>query len=276
MRLDNVTLVTIETHYHDLASRALEECVRRVPFKKVMTFSDRDIFPGAKNVPVKIADIRDYCDFMLKCMWPFVETDYIVFAQWDAMIFDETKWTDDFLNYDYIGAVWPWEPAGQNVGCGGFSLRSRRLLHALRNPVINMRPNSRFGLKHEDAYIGVEYRRLLEQTHAMKFAPTELAQQFSYELGDYSDSMSFHGFWNIIRFMPNDTIDYFFTRRPGNIFQELHRAHHTIIELARRGRMDLLDMAVDDIKKNDEYDKLRAWLANEDFPYKEHVMSRLD
>jgi hypothetical protein len=271
--INDVTLVTIETHYHALAGRALEETVNRIPFKNVVTFSDKPLLRGAKNIPtVPIPSIRDYCDIMLKSLWPFIETEFVIFAQWDAMVFDESKWTDDYLNYDYIGAIWPWEPPGQNVGCGGFSLRSMKLLQALRYPTIQMTTDSRFGLKHEDAYIGVVHRQLLEQKFDIKFAPQETAAQFSYELGPYADSMSFHGFWNIINFMPKSTVDYFVTNRPPGMFDELHRAHHTVEAMARTGRMDLLEQCADEIKTGKDYAQLVQWLSQENFENKQRTL----
>lgn len=273
--LNDVTLVTIETHYHDLASRALEECTKRLPFKKVVTFSDKPLLKGATNIPtVPIGSIRDYCDIMLKSFWPFIDTEFIVFAQWDAMVYDQTKWTNDFLNYDYIGAIWPWEPPGQNVGCGGFSLRSAKLLQALRYPVIQMTEGSRFGMKHEDAYIGVVHRQLLEQKFGIKFAPMDVASQFSYELGPYpaAGSMSFHGFWNIIKFMPKDVVDFFVTNRPPGMFDELHRAHHSVVALAATNRMDLLAQCADEIRAGADYEKLMQWLTQENFENKARTL----
>jgi hypothetical protein len=271
--LKDVTLVTIETHYHDLAARALEETVKRLPVGKVVTFSDRPLLAGATNIPtVPIKSITDYCDIMLKSFWPFIDTEYIIFAQWDAMAFDPALWTDDFLNYDYIGAIWPWEPPGQNVGCGGFSLRSMKLLQALRYPVIQMSETHSLGLKHEDTYIGVVHRKLLEQKFNIRFAPQELASKFSYELGPYNGSMSFHGFWNIINFMPDDVTDFFVTHRPPGMFDELHRAHHTIIALAVANRLDLLEQCADEIRNGTDYQKVFAWLSNENFDNKQSVL----
>jgi hypothetical protein len=271
--LQDVTLVTVETHYHELASRCLEECTNRLPFGKVVTFSDKPLLAGATNIPTQpIGSITDYCDIMLKSFWPFIETEFVIFAQWDAMVFDQTQWTNDFLNYDYIGAIWPWEPPGQNVGCGGFSLRSMKLLQALRYPTIQMTPENKFGMKHEDAYIGVVHRQLLEQKFGIKFAPMNLAAQFSYELGPYSPSMSFHGFWNIINFMPKDTVDFFVTKRPPGMFNELHRAHHSVVALATTGRMDLLEQCEYEIRSGDDYVKLLQWLSQEDFPNKARTL----
>ena len=274
--INDVTLVTIETYHHDVAARALTECTNRLPFKNIVTFSDKPLLKGAKHVPVTpIVGMRDYCDIMLKSMWPFIETEFVIFAQWDAMVFDQTKWTDDFLNYDYIGAIWPWEPPGQNVGCGGFSLRSMKLLQALRYPVIQMTEGSRFGLKHEDAYIGVVHRQLLEQKFGIRFAPQETAAQFSYELGPYTDSMSFHGFWNIIKFMPAQTVDFFIENRPPGMFSEIHRSHHNIVAMAETNRLDLVETCKEEIQAGAEYPKLIEWLSLENFTRKTEVLQIL-
>lgn len=270
--LNDVTLVTIETHYHDLAARALEETVKRLPVGKVVTFSDRPLLAGATNIPtVPIKSMRDYCDIMLKGFWPFIDTEYIIFAQWDAMAFDSSMWTDDFLNYDYIGAIWPWRSPGQNVGNGGFSLRSMKLLQALRYPVIQMVEDSEHGVQ-EDNYISIVHRQLLEQKFGIRFAPQEVATQFSYELGPYNGSMAFHGFWNVINFMPNDVTDFFVTRRPPGMFDELHRAHHTIVALAVANRLDLLEQCADEIRSSPAHAQLYTWLSQENFDNKHGVL----
>ena len=274
-KLDDVTLVTIETHYHDLAARALEECVKRIPFRNVITVSDRVIFPGAKLVPVNtITSMRDYCDILLKGLWPFVETSHMIFVQWDAMIYDETMWDDDFLNYDYIGAVWPWQPSGRNVGNGGFSLRSAKLLQALRHPQIQLVPDGEHGVQ-EDNYIAIQHRNLLEQFYGINIAPDTVAKRFSYELSNYQKSMAFHGFWNILSLMPDDTMEYFFRNRPPNMFAELHRCHHNIAALAHRDRMDLFDLAVPEILQMPQLDMLRTWFSNEIIPNRDHILQAL-
>jgi Protein of unknown function (DUF5672) len=273
--IDDVTLVTIETHYHALAGRALQECVDRIPFRNVITFSDRPIIGGATNIPVNtIGSMRDYCDILLKGMWPFVRTSHVIFAQWDAMIFDETKWTDDYLEYDYIGAVWPWQPPGQNVGNGGFSLRSAKLLNALRDPFIHMTPEGPHGVQ-EDNYIAIVHRQMLEKKYGIRFAPPDVAAQFSYELGDYKGSMAFHGFWNVMQFMPKPTVDFFFANRPPNMFNELHRAHHIIVALGNTDRVDLIASAVEEIKSGRDFAQLFQWLSQDTFDNKAVIINLL-
>jgi hypothetical protein len=232
----SITLVTVETMYHDLARRALEETLKHIDVKEVVVFSDREILPGSTTVLTKpIKSFRDYNEIMLKNMWPFIDTDHILFAQWDAMAYDGTKWSDQFLEYDYIGAVWPWAPEGQNMGNGGFSLRSRKLLLACKDPAIQLHEQRKF--IEEDAVQCVDHKQLLESKYGIKFAPTELAQQFSHEIQEgsyeYKPGFGFHGQWNVVKLADLDVVDYFIPRMDYKGWN-IHKWHHFLYELGER------------------------------------------
>lgn len=274
MTIDNVTLVTIETMYHGLAKRAMEETLARVPFKHAMVFSDQDFLPGAKHVKIEHGDMFSYCNLLLKGMLEHVETEYVIFQQWDAMVHDGSKWQDKFLTNDYIGASWPWRPEGQNVGNGGFSLRSRKLLEELQAPHIQMDPAGEHGVQ-EDNYIGIVHRPYLE-SRGIVFADTQTADQFAMELSPAGHhAMAHHGFWNVIYFMPAQTVDFFVTNRPPGMFKEIHRAHHNIVALAYVQRMDLFDLCVEEIKQCKDFGNLVQWLGAEEYPHKHHILNKL-
>lgn len=274
--IDNVTLVTVETMYHDMARKALEETLSRIPFKNVVVFSDKNILPGSTWVPIQpTTTMFDYCDIILKGMWPFIGTSHAIFQQWDAMIWNADAWDDNFLNYDYIGAVWPWQPPGQNVGNGGFSLRSRKLLNALRHPSIQMIQSGPHGVQ-EDNYIAIVHRKMLEEKFGIRFAGDDVAAKFSHELAPGGDnSMAFHGLWNIVRFMPRETAYYFIERASASTWNEVHRAHHIIVEIARKGYLQLLDSQRNKIQQGTAYADLMRWLNHESFDNKDETMSIL-
>ncbi len=69
---------------------------------------------------------------MLRDLASHVETSHALCIQWDGYVLRGQAWDPAFLTYDYIGAPWPHFSDGHNVGNGGFSLRSRRLLEACR------------------------------------------------------------------------------------------------------------------------------------------------
>jgi len=272
--VNDVTLVTIETMYHDLARRAMQETLDRVPFKNVLIFSDQDFLPGARHVKIQHGNMYNYCNLLLKGLNEYVDTKYIIFQQWDAMVHDGTKWTDDFLLHDYIGAVWPWRAPGQNVGNGGFSLRSKRLLEQLAAPHIKLEPDSEHGVQ-EDNYIAIVHRAWLE-SQGMVFALPHTADRFSIELNPSAyGAMAHHGFWNIVQFMPKDTVEYFMLQAPANTWNELHRAHHTIVSLAGMGYLDLLETQADRIKSSPCLPDLVQWMAGEEFPNKQAALQML-
>jgi hypothetical protein len=201
--LGKVSLVCVETRRHALALHALEHCLQQARFKECLLLS-----PTAPAMPngiqhVSIADINSvaaYSDFMVGKLGDYFAGEHVLIVQWDGFILDARCWDARYLNYDYIGA--PWLDAARTVGNGGFSLRSRRLLDALRdlNPV-STHP--------EDACICIELRQPLE-ARGIRFAPSELAGTFAWEAPEPAQpTFGFHGFFNFHRVMPEPAlIDY--------------------------------------------------------------------
>lgn len=170
---------------------ALEASLAQLEFGAVKLFTDASVQadPRISVVPVpRILSARDYSDFLLRRMVDHVDTDYCLIVQWDGHVLDATRWRPEFLEYDYIGARWPQFEDGHDVGNGGFSLRSLRLMHACREP--------EFAAGHpEDVAVGRTNRVWLEG-RGMRFAPHALADSFSAERsGDVTASFGYHGAW---------------------------------------------------------------------------------
>jgi len=143
--------------------------------------------------------IGGYNEFMMKRLDPHIKTDFALIIQWDGFVLNPANWQAVFFEYDYIGAVWPWMPTGYQVGNGGFSLRSKRLLQALQDPrVVSHHP--------EDLATCQTYRHLLERDFGIRFAPPEVADQFSFERHPHSGSFGFHGFYNFHRIFSADEL----------------------------------------------------------------------
>jgi hypothetical protein len=140
---------------------------------------------------------RDYSRFMLRDLADHIATSHALCVQWDGFVVNGAAWQDRFLDYDYIGAVWPHFSDGHRVGNGGFSLRSRRLLKACKNLPFD-------GAEAEDIAIARTYRSRLED-QGMRFAPEAVAQQFAYERSLPSGSeFGFHGAFNLVRYLSPD------------------------------------------------------------------------
>lgn len=236
----SITLVTQETMYHDLAARALNNTLKCHDFDEVLTFSNKEILPGARNVHVDhFPSLHDYCQFMLKGMLEHVKTDHIIFAQWDAMAYNPALWTDEFLKYDYIGAPWLWVPYGTNVGNGGFSLRSYKLLEALQDPRIQMDPENP-DAKNEDQVISTAHRMYLQDKYKIKYPEPHLARMFSYETGPFLPSFGFHGPWNVVTLSDRDTAEYFIYNMDYTNWNE-HKWSHLLEALHLLGVQEYID-----------------------------------
>ena len=201
LALPQVTLCAATSVNVKATVRALEASLEQVDFATCKLFTDAPVrpeHPGISVVPIPhLGSAAAYSEFMLARLVEHVETPYCLVAQWDGHVVDATRWRPEFLDFDYIGASWPQFNDGHDVGNGGFSLRSRRLMEACRDP--------QFGAFHpEDLAIGRENRSWLEG-RGMRFAPRALADLFATERnGDLSTSFGYHGVWHMPRTMGID------------------------------------------------------------------------
>ena len=90
-------------------------------------------------------------------------------------------WDPKFLNYDYIGALWPHYKENQ-VGNGGFSLRSKKLLESSRK-LIEENPDYNLPLI-EDDYICREKRLDLEKNSKKIDSITWVADKSKVQLNN--------------------------------------------------------------------------------------------
>jgi tetratricopeptide (TPR) repeat protein len=204
--LPDVTLLAIDTANPALALRALARSRSDVRFERTL-FITAEV-PQGIAVPdgVEIASIAPldtreaYSAFVLKGLSPYVATTHALLVQWDGYVINPLAWEPEFLACDYIGAKWFWQPEGRRVGNGGFSLRSRRLIDALRDPRIVLAEN-------EDVAIGATFRPLLEADYGIRFATEAIADRFAFEAAyPIGRPFGFHGLFNFCRVVPADEL----------------------------------------------------------------------
>ncbi len=191
--LSTVTLLCVDSRAPELAIWALNKCRQKARFAKTVLITDKTKLSAFDDTIELVAcpsisSTRDYSEFMLRGITPHVTGSHVLVVQWDGFILQPDRWDPCFLDYDYIGAVWP-QFSPVKVGNGGFSLRSIKLLKALQDPQIT--------ISHpEDFCICETNRELLENHFDMKFASEEIAECFSVERGEWHESFGFHGFFN--------------------------------------------------------------------------------
>ena len=246
--MKNLTIVAVDYEHHALTKFAIEQTLKCVDALHVLTISDKQIYEDAALIQTTpVHDLMTYNMIMLKGLADLIITDHILFVQWDGMANNKDMWSDDFLKYDYIGAPWPNEPKGKDVGNGGFSLRSRRLLEACVDDYVKLLP--KYNYAQEDACIGRDYRPFLEEKYKIQFAPFEVAAKFSYELGIYEKSFGFHGIWNVLGFSKRETAELYCKEMKWQGWN-FHMWHHVINALWQRGHVDLVEHAVAQLKQN--------------------------
>ena len=173
--------------------------MERCSFDRVVFLTDRSFdLEGVEVLRIdKISSLEGYSHFLLKNLNDFIQTGHVLVIQYDGYVLDARQWTDNFLDYDYIGARWPGSGANR-IGNGGFSLRSKRLLTALQDA--RCRP-----FAPEDAAICIEYRPMLQREYGIKFAPEFLADRFSFEgIPRAAGTFGFHGGGHLVAIAGKD------------------------------------------------------------------------
>ena len=125
-------LLAIDTAFHDLLRLAISRCIQCFEFDHILIYSDRkDIISGADYIETPTFIDKDvYNDLILRATANATKCDHYLVVQYDGFVLDPKRWTSDFLTYDYIGAPWP-NYEYHNVGNGGFSLRSQKLIETI-------------------------------------------------------------------------------------------------------------------------------------------------
>lgn len=203
------------------AAYSLALCSRQMPQANALLFSPErpaDLPPHIRHRVIAPLSYHEYSWFMMFALWKFIDTEFALVVQEDGWILDIGNWSDEFLNYDYLGApihlarvdmpegiMWMREFSWcehlskpdrivRPVLNGGFSLRSRRMLRALIDhpqirveipppDVVEVEP-IRMEWFHkplnEDVQLSAALRPQLEAA-GLKFAPLDLCLQFAVE-----------------------------------------------------------------------------------------------
>ena len=173
--LSNVTLVVIDCIDYERALKAIDISTTYADFADVKFFTSMN---KDNDDIIKIPHCQsnfDVIHFMWKKMNSYIQTDYILHIEFDGFILNPKAWKDEFLKYDYIGAPWWYEE--NNVGNAGFSLISKKMLDFIqKDEVIDLYPSD------DDAICRIN-RKYLED-NGIKFAPEELAADFSFEANE--------------------------------------------------------------------------------------------
>lgn len=209
--LNNVTLLTILgspkpsfKENYKLINKIINISSNKLKFNniKILSAHNEEFQFDQNNISIiKIDSMtqEQYNIFCVNHLYKYVDTDFVLLFQNDGFILNPNNWSDDFLNYDYIGAPWPIYDKSR-VGNGGFSLRSKKFLNIVKDlNYLEKTPSYGEAFTPEDHLLCKHYYNFLTQA-GIKFAPVDLAIRFSFEqpLPEYpfwthDMSFGFHG-----------------------------------------------------------------------------------
>lgn len=188
LALPDVTLVGIDTICHDLTAWAADDCMRCASFGDVKIFTNVTGMPDGVCIS-GLADGASALRFKFQDLSSYIKTKNILFFQWDGWIVNPSLWRPEFLEYDFIGAPW-WYTDGRNVGNGGFALQSKALMDFIADNL------DRFPVASpEDDVVCRKYRPALE-AEGFRWAPEDLAHQFSFECSAPHNAFGYHAMRN--------------------------------------------------------------------------------
>jgi hypothetical protein len=255
LHLPNVTLFVTAGPDLELTLESFERCLKTVDFGGKIFFSEgpKEKIPYYLDYVVPIqptGSAQNSGIHYFRTLPEMLKTSHILTVDWDAGIVDPDCWTDEFLEYDYIGARWPWLPTGKNIGNSGFCLMSKKLMETV----------ARFDLKSDgimDADIGQKWRPNLEMA-GFKFPSEALADRFAYERAvPNAPTFGYHGFFNMHRHMSDANMMLLVTKLSDSSVKGVHYLELMLTYVALRKfpvffamykRMMMVDTA-DDFRK---------------------------
>lgn len=204
LNLKNITLLAINGHETNLNTpKALKYSCNNIKFGSVkyLTAND-DKLNFCETIKIPKMSYEEYNALCLSKLHEYVETDFILIIQDDGFLINPESWSDLFLSYDYIGAPWDktrlyynleikekeWMMGTSytdilkntntsfNIGNGGFSLRSKKLLIETSKLYI-----TRYGKCCEDSIISIIMREDLEKEKIRFPENDKIAASFSCE-----------------------------------------------------------------------------------------------
>ncbi len=182
-------LMCCNPQFESAAAKHLEENAEKIAF----------LNPKTKLIPT-IESVKEYNTFFVKKLADSFDTDFVLMLEFDSLVMNPTAWTNEFFNYDYIGAPWKCfsmlgfhqedeapDKVDYLVGNSGFSLGSKRLYEYFRDHSEDYDEGCPC-----DCYICQKKRKEAENI-GLKFAPFNIAKIFSVEGQVYEKQFGAHG-----------------------------------------------------------------------------------
>lgn len=201
LQLPQITLLIADGVNAHRAQKVLEHCTSLCDFGAVKLCTH---LPVDSPYRVEIMPLKSLVAYSIWClteMHKHIDTQMVLVVQRDGWILNPETWNNDWLNYDYIGPLFIQH---DDVGSGGFSMRSKRMMQAAAKFI-----GEWDGSEEHAQFLQVNKARSYEDgvlcltmnDGSWKYAPKEEAGKFAAGGNKnmqyfYNKPFGFHGVWN--------------------------------------------------------------------------------
>lgn len=205
LQLPDVTMICADGVNAHRAAKVIELCKTKADFGAIKLCTH---LPVESEHRVEIMPLNSLIAYSIWClteMHKHIDTQFGLIVQRDGWILNPQSWNPIWLNYDYIGPLFVQH---DDVGSGGFSMRSKRIMQAAAKRIgewDGTEQHAQF-LQHNKARSYEDGVLCLTMNDgSWKYAPKEEAGKFAAGGNPnpqyfYSQPFGFHGARNEINF----------------------------------------------------------------------------
>jgi len=190
INLPNVTLLAVSSIEIPATIQALQISSAKINFARIVLVSDVKPDNLPENIEYayypKITCSHDFDVFAIEHLGKYFDTSHVLMVQYHGFVIRPEIWKDEWLKFDYCGALWPERSEFISlstgtlvrVGNGGFSLRSKRLYDTIEK--LGLKCIYDRGYSNDDGLINSFYRKILLD-NGINYPQPEHIANFSYE-----------------------------------------------------------------------------------------------
>jgi hypothetical protein len=204
LKLKDVTLVCVTSVKIEQNVKSVIKSMNGIEYGSVKFISNikPDLPENVEYVECDNLTYDGFSEYTFLKLWKHIDTSHCLLVHHDGFVVRPDLWSDEFLEYDYVAAPWPYSETSYitdygehvDVGNGGFCLRSFNMLEMPTK--LGLKLEERQGYYNDDGNYCVYHRKKFLE-NGIKYAPKEIASKFSTETiipGLSQESFGFHSF----------------------------------------------------------------------------------
>lgn len=190
INIPQLTLIAVAGNRQAETIAAFYKCLKEVTPAKCVLLTNIDITASGIEC-VNVGGLNswvEYNRFVVKELYKYFHTPHCLIIQHDGYVIDGSCWSDDFLEFDLLGARGLTDGSRVNYN-GGCTIRSWRFQEAIaKDDFIDV-------IAPEDEILCKLYRKYIEDKYGFKYCTDEVADKFGYEMHEpLQKTFSFHAY----------------------------------------------------------------------------------